>query len=239
MSSEGLARASAEGGERLPWRPGPSERGTRRLTDPRAMRALAHPLRLELLEALAHAGSLTATQASEVLGESPANCAFHLRTLAKYGYVEETGGGRGRERPWQRVHTGYQIPMEQDDPQAAAAAQEIADYWLDTLLSRARATLARRAVWPPEWQHNELTGQSEDVFYVTPDEARELGTQFRTLMERYQDRLDHPERRPPDAMPIEVIRLGYPLLHLAGRPDPASGTGQVPGEVLRAEPESD
>ena len=51
-------------------------------TDARAMRALAHPVRVALLEALVHTGTLTATQASELLGESPANCAFHLRTLA-------------------------------------------------------------------------------------------------------------------------------------------------------------
>src|SRR5262245_58937004 len=70
------------------------------LTDPKAMRALAHPVRMALLELLGVAGTITATQASEVLGESPANCAFHLRTLAKYGFVKEAGGGRGRERPW-------------------------------------------------------------------------------------------------------------------------------------------
>ena len=73
-----------------------SDRGRLNLTDPRAIRALAHPLRWALLEALGQAGTLTATQASEMLGESPANCAFHLRTLAKYGFVEEAGGGRGR-----------------------------------------------------------------------------------------------------------------------------------------------
>jgi predicted transcriptional regulator len=76
------------------------ERGQLNLTDPKAIRALAHPVRWALLDALDQAGTLTATQASEMLGESPANCAFHLRTLAKYGYVEEAGGGRGRERPW-------------------------------------------------------------------------------------------------------------------------------------------
>jgi hypothetical protein len=37
-----------------------------------------------------------------MLGESPASCAFHLRTLAKYGFVEKAGGGRSRERPWRR-----------------------------------------------------------------------------------------------------------------------------------------
>lgn len=234
MSSDGVQRVPGPGGDATPAaRAVPAERGTRRLSDPRAMRALAHPVRVALLEALAHAGTLTATQASEALGESPANCAFHLRTLAKYGYVEETGGGRGRERPWRRVHMGYQIPAEQDDPQAAVAAQEIADFWLDMLISRARTTLSRKTAWPSEWRGNELTGQSEDVFYVTPDEARELGAAFRELMSRYNDRLDHPERRPPDAMPIEVLVLGYPLLHLAAQPGP------VAGDVLPGEPESE
>src|SRR5437773_834153 len=72
---------------------------TRKITDARAMRALAHPVRLALLEALAHVGTLTATQTSERLGESPANGAFHLRTLAKYGYGVEAGGGRGAPVP--------------------------------------------------------------------------------------------------------------------------------------------
>src|ERR1700733_12702837 len=85
--------------------PAPSERRKRQLqvNDPALMRALAPPLRWQLLEALTHAGTLTATQASEILGETPANCAFHLRTLAKYGFAREAGGGRGRERPWTRT----------------------------------------------------------------------------------------------------------------------------------------
>jgi hypothetical protein len=48
------------------------------------------PPRFELLSVT---GTITATQASEALGESPANCAFHLRTLGKYGFVREAGGG--------------------------------------------------------------------------------------------------------------------------------------------------
>lgn len=202
-----------------------------RLTDPRAMRALAHPVRLALLEALAHAGTLTATQASELLGESPANCAFHLRTLAKYGYVEETGGGRGRERPWRRSHIGLDISTEQEDPQAAVAAQEVADFWLDVVLSRARATLRLRSAWPPEWHGNKLLGASQDLLYLTPAEAEELGNEARKLGQRFEDRLDHPERRPPDAMPVETVTLGYPLLHLAAQPSPAPAGGEVhPGD---------
>src|SRR4051794_27237968 len=75
-------------------------KGTVQLTDPRALRALAHPTRLQLVGLLRQEGPLTATQAGERLGESPASCSFHLRQLAKWGLVEEAGGGRGRERPW-------------------------------------------------------------------------------------------------------------------------------------------
>ena len=72
--------------------------GRREITDPRTMRALAHPVRIALLEALRREGTLTATRAAELLGDSPGNMSWHLQTLAKYGFVEEAGGGRGRSR---------------------------------------------------------------------------------------------------------------------------------------------
>ena len=192
-----------------------------KITDARAMRALAHPVRLALLEALVHAGTLTATQASELLGESPANCAFHLRTLAKYGYVVEAGGGKGRERPWRRAHTMLQITTDQDDPSAANAADELSQWWLSATLDRARSALSRRATWPAGWQHNDLTGENQMIVYATADEANELAAQAERIFLRFHDRLDHPERRPDGAMPIEVLLLSYPLLHLAARPDGA------------------
>jgi DNA-binding transcriptional ArsR family regulator len=192
-----------------------------KITDARAMRALAHPVRLALLEALAHAGTLTATQASELLGESPANCAFHLRTLAKYGYVVEAGGGKGRERPWRRAHTMLQITTDQDDPSVAIAADELSQWYLSATLDRARSALSRRATWPAAWQHNDLTGENQAIVYATIDEANELAAQTERLLLRFHDRLDHPEHRPDGAMPIEILLLSYPLLHLAARPEKA------------------
>ena len=194
-----------------------------KLTDARAMRALAHPVRIALLEALLHAGTLTATQASELVGESPANCAFHLRTLAKYGYVVEAGGGKGRERPWRRAHVELHITTEQEDPGAAMAAEELGQFWLDTTLERAHSMLTRRRTWPEEWRRTGLLGESEYIAYMTPDEAREFDAEVTQLYRRFEDRLDHPERRPDGAMPIEMLLLNYPLLHLAGRPAPADG----------------
>jgi DNA-binding transcriptional ArsR family regulator len=212
MSSEELEVTTAELGTADGAMP------HRKLTDARAMRALAHPVRLALLEALAHAGTLTATQASELLGESPANCAFHLRTLAKYGYVVEAGGGKGRERPWRRAHATLQITTEQDDPSAAIAAGELGQWWLSAMVDRARSAFSTRATWPAEWQHSDLTGQSEMIVYATPDEANEIAAQAERIFLRFHDRLDHPEQRPDGAMPIEILVFAYPLLHLAARP---------------------
>jgi DNA-binding transcriptional ArsR family regulator len=199
-----------------------------KITDAQALRALAHPVRVALLEALVHAGTLTATQASDLLGESPANCAFHLRTLAKYGYVVEAGGGKGRERPWRRAHTVLQITSDQEDPRTAMAADEFGQFWLDMILDRARSGLSRSASWPDEWRHNALLGQNEKIMYVTPQEASELGEGVYRLLQRFDDRVDHPERRPADAMPIETLMLSYPLLHLASRPAPGDATPTEP-----------
>src|ERR1700743_297896 len=75
-------------------------RSITRLDNATALRAYAHPVRMKLILALRTRGPLTATQAGRLLGESSGTCSFHLRQLAKYGLVEETGDGAGREKPW-------------------------------------------------------------------------------------------------------------------------------------------
>lgn len=197
------------------------------------MRALAHPLRWALLEALLHAGTLTATQAGEILGETPANCAFHLRTLARYGLVEEAGGGKGRERPWRRVVRQINMTIAQDDPQAAAAADVLDEFWTTRTLNRANSALRRKRSWPAGWL--EHLGESQSIIYVTLAEAGELQEILLAELRRYRERTADPSLRPPGAMPIEYLILSYPLLDLASRPvpadpsspaDPAPATGQ-------------
>src|SRR5580658_2550387 len=102
--------------------------GMRRVQDAPTLRALAHPVRLALLEALGHQASLTATEAAKIIGESPSACSFHLRMLAKYGLVEDAGGGAGRRRPWRRTDpAGFTFPAVADDPQTALAAGALSD----------------------------------------------------------------------------------------------------------------
>jgi hypothetical protein len=231
LPSAGTASAPApeepgDPGETSPAEQGGDLRDDRRrlnLTDPKAIRALAHPLRWALLEALGQAGTLTATQASEMLGESPANCAFHLRTLAKYGFVEEAGGGRGRERPWRQTYDTMSWRTRQDDPQLSRAAEALDQVWLDRALSRARHSLTSTTSWPKVLGRDTLGGTTSRL-YLTADEADELYTEIQNTFQRLagphrlKDRRD-PKHRPADALPVEFVLLGYPILDLPPLPD--------------------
>ena len=201
------------------------------------MRALAHPLRWALLEALGHAGTLTATQASEMLDESPANCAFHLRTLAKYGFVEEAGGGKGRERPWRQVYGSMSWQSRQGDQQFILAGQALNQVWLDRMMTRARRSLTSTTSWPDGFEDD--LGGSASMLYVTPAEARELHAELMKTFERligkdhrFVERRD-PEHRPADAVPVEFVLLGYPVLD-----SPPLPAGDEAGDEAATKPEA-
>jgi hypothetical protein len=217
-ASGGSAGTKPDHATRERTAPAPSDRRARQyhVNDPAVMRALAHPLRWALLEALLHAGTLTATQAGEILGETPANCAFHLRTLGKYGLVEEAGGGKGRERPWRRAITGLTMELSGDDPKTAAAAGILNNFWTNTTLDRARAALQNYANLAPEWREALVSTQS--TRYVTVAEAKELQDELMAVLDRFAERNEDPSLRPPDALPIEYLALSYPLQNLLSIP---------------------
>src|SRR3954451_18129241 len=103
----------------------PIRERTIELTDPRAMRAYAHPVRMALIGLLRRNGPMTATQAAARLGESSGTCSFHFRQLAKYGFCEEAGGGRGREKPWRATALATSWTSAPDDPERADAEHQL------------------------------------------------------------------------------------------------------------------
>lgn len=188
-----------------------TERSVTRLTDPRALRALAHPTRLALVGLLRTEGPLTATRAAELLGESSASASFHLRQLAKYGLVEVAPGGQGRERPWQATTMFTSVPEVTDSPELAAASglfrSVVADRYFDSLLR----WLEVRQDDPEEWQQ---AAQFGDTFlHVTAEELAELGERVQALMDPYLDRQEHPELRPPGARLVAYLHLAFPLVN--------------------------
>jgi len=179
------------------------------LTDPRALRAVAHPIRLELIGLLRRSGPLTATQAAARIGESPASCSFHLRQLDKYGLVEEAGGGRGRERPWRATATYTSWAVAGGDDDSAEAAAMLSRVVIERYLEAAIEWLERRRTEPPEWV--EVGDAGDRILYATPAELQDLEKRLSELFDPFVERLSDPSKRPQGARPVNLIQLVLPM----------------------------
>jgi DNA-binding transcriptional ArsR family regulator len=178
------------------------------LTDPRALRAYAHPMRMALLGLLRREGPRTATQAAAAIGESVASCSFHLRQLAKYGLVEEVPGVRGRAKPWRATARYTSWRSDSDDPEVAAAATTLERAILDHYHHVASEWLDHRAQESAPWRR---AGQAGDyVVYLTAAEAEQLTKRFEAQVETFADRIEHPDRRPEGSRPVHLIHLVVP-----------------------------
>jgi DNA-binding transcriptional ArsR family regulator len=182
----------------------------RKLTDSRTLRALTHPVRIALIEALLLDGAMTATEVGERISESPTTCSFHLRQLAKYGFVEEAGGGKGRSRPWRLTSIGMQFGTVHDDPEAEMAAGALVRMLRERQFARYQTWLETNQNFPREWR--DAAGSSESIIYLTAGELEELNQELLALLlPRFRERLTDPGRRPPAAVPVEILMLAYPI----------------------------
>jgi predicted ArsR family transcriptional regulator len=153
---------------------------TIRLTDPETMRALAHPARIVLWQHLGLEGPATATECAAVAGLSPSACSYHLRQLARYGFVEQDpeAAANGRERPW-RVKVASTRIEDLDDPVAVMAAR-LLEHSIDEHQAQVRSNyLASEQEYPAEWR--QAAGADRTVLYVTAAELAELREQIRAL----------------------------------------------------------
>jgi len=148
-----------------------------------AIRALAHPLRLDLLDLLVASGPATAAQCGRALNVSQASCSFHLRQLAKYGLVEDTGPGPDRrERQW-RVPTPRPVVRVKGPQSAGVAGRE---------LERIVVERETRAILDQLGNTKIVTA----VALMSPEEADELKAAWKALLEPYLDRSAGPDRQP-------------------------------------------
>lgn len=193
-----------------PEAPAPPEAPRERnITDARAMRALAHPVRVSLMQLLAQEGQLTATRAAEVLGESPGNMSWHLQTLARYGLVEEVEGVRGRSRPWRVVSASHSIETVSAAPEVVRAAQALEESFQVRSNEMQREWWSARSSYPEEWQRAAFT--FDIVSHLTADEVNELSAEINNLIARFRGRGRDHSMRPPGALPIHLTANCHPL----------------------------
>jgi DNA-binding transcriptional ArsR family regulator len=176
--------------------------------DPLAMRALAHPLRLRLLEELTLRGPLTATRCADLVGESPSSCSFHLRTLAKYGFVEEADGGRGRQRPWRITPEVQEIREEELSAEGRIAAGAFLELLRERDVQRLRAWTSTRMHYPARWRS--AAKEMRLSVYLTADELTGFGEAVAAALAPYVDR-DTTGDRPADALPISIGLHAVPM----------------------------
>jgi len=180
-----------------------------RLTDPRMMRALAHPARIAIWTHIGLRGPATATECAEVAGLSPSACSYHLRTLAKYGFIEEdrASAADGRERPWRARLIAFSM---EDRPGTSAATRMASRLLVENLRAAAEETRARfldrESEYPAQWRA--AAGETFNVAHVTPDELNELRAKLLEVMNDYV-RLD-PAERSPGALPVEIMLDTFP-----------------------------
>jgi hypothetical protein len=189
------------------------------------MRALSHPVRIALVEALSLGGAMTATELGEQIGETPTTCSFHLRQLAKYGWVEEAGGGKGRARPWRMASIGWETPSSYDDTAADVANTALVGMFRDRQFGRYRQWRQSRSSWPREWR--EAGTDSTFIYYLTAEELDQFSNELTGLLSRWfrEERITDPASRPPGSAPVEVLSLAYPIeMPAGGEP----GDGETP-----------
>jgi DNA-binding transcriptional ArsR family regulator len=187
----------------------------RDVNDPKTLRALTHPVRLALLEALALEGPLTATAAGELIGESPTTCSFHFRQLAKYGFVEEADTGPGRLRPWKIVNIGMRFSDITEDPETSVAAKSLERMVFDRALSRLAGYMSSKASFPKTWQ--EASQNVETILWVTPAELEEVTIEILDIFNRFRDRISDESTRTEGSLPVEALLFTYPV-RLPGGP---------------------
>ena len=154
----------------------------RRITEPEALEALAHPLRLALIDHLMADGPATASACARAVGDTPSNCSYHLRILAKVGLVDEVESEDGRERPWRALITGFDPDVDADGPMTPQAAKLVA-VSLQHDQRMVRDYIARRDEVPRRWR-------SADVYSIytlrlSPQELRELTAKLDALIRPY------------------------------------------------------
>jgi DNA-binding transcriptional ArsR family regulator len=189
----------------------------RRLTHPRELAALAHPVRIGILELLSIEGPQTATDLAARLGESPANCSWHLRKLAELDFVEETGDGQGRRRPWRVTELGLSWDSDAaPTPADHRLSMSVSEMMLERNFDRLHAARVRAPEEPPEWRSAMEVSQS--ATWLTDEELAARNAEISAILLRDIDRLADPAKRPEGARLCEFVAWGVPVSF--GKPTP-------------------
>ena len=174
-----------------------------KLSDPKAIRALAHPARLTVIEELYSGRELTATECADLAGLSPSAMSYHLRSLAKAGIIERADStGDGRERPWRAAGSYLKVESESHVAEAAALSTTV----LSRLNSQYGEWLQRRAAETEEWRAAATVASGQ--VWLDAAELADITASIEGLVDSFRDRANGV--RPPDARRVRIALFAFP-----------------------------
>jgi DNA-binding transcriptional ArsR family regulator len=197
--------------------------GNIRISDPRALKALAHPARNQILERLQVYGPATATDCAAVAGVSPSACSYHLRMLERYGFVEAGHAGDtrdrgdGRERVWRAVVRGW---SSHAGPGGDAAEMQAIDMALSRVLlassdEKVLGWVDQSAQDTAPWREAALVSNS--TIAVTVEELKQIQDDIQAVLKPYLLR----DRGAGELLPEE--RLVHAAVRLTPAVTPTAG----------------
>lgn len=178
--------------------------GDHEISDPQALRALAHPTRLAILERLQRHGPSTASRLAPHVGATPSVVSWHLRHLAGFGLVKDwDGAGSRRERGWQAVARGFRFVPREGDSEAHEAARQLGmEHFASTAEVPMRWLESDEPQLPQRWQ--ELSGLSNTRVRLTAEELEALEGGIERLIAPFVNR---PEADAPQgARNVRLLR---------------------------------
>ena len=202
-------RGRPRSGEKPPGRrAGSPAEETLHLQDPRDIRALAHPARMAIINALASGDELTATECAALTGLSPSATAYHLKLLERYDFAEPAPArSDGRERPWRATDRRTRFDLDPSTPAGAAAAASVALAYFDRSRAVGEEFMATEHEEPEEWQ--DVASLANADLWLTAEESRNVTAALAAVLEPYRGRraLAH---RPDGSRRVRVMNLVVP-----------------------------
>jgi hypothetical protein len=183
------------------------DEATLHLQNPRDIRALAHPARMAIIDALASGDELTATDCAVLTGLSPSATAYHLKMLQRYDFAEPAPARRdGRERPWRATGHRTQADLDSSTPAGAAAAAAVAVAFIDRNRALAEAFIATEHEEAEEWQDVAVLANAD--FWLTVEETRMVTAALAAALGPYWGRVL--ADRPDGARRVRVMNMVVP-----------------------------
>lgn len=195
---------------------------TRHLSAARDLQALAHPVRVAIVEQLTIHGALTASQVADRIDESPSNCSWHMRKLAEHGFIERSPGATGRQRPWQVTQTSlsYDEYEEPSEPmESTQAGDALIQMMAERELDRLHVSREHLRGDSEEWQ--QAAGVVQSLAWLTAAELRAINETVQGLLLATLDRIEDPAKRPAGSRLCALVHWGLPTYGLAD-PTPES-----------------